>query len=232
MSRKWWGVIVASLLGAFGLVLLGLRLFPSDSLWEGTVVEAIGLLAALALAVLLIEGPVLTRQSLTDSLSEYKKEVFLKLWEEVPRAAMAVAEPVAKDLGVASLEAGWRESRWGDLEPTLESVFRGAQDVTEEGIPDVQVLDQVSASTLVAECLKVLREVRRVIDNKPEFEQWYVLGQVETRIVNMENEIRQRSEPQAFEDPLERYRRVGRTGEEMLNLVSDYSSAFDAVSVL
>ena len=232
MSKKWWGLTSVSLLAAVGLLTLGLRLFSDESFWEGTLVEGVGLFAAFTVAILLIEGPILTRQSLTDSLNEYKQHVFRKLWVETRRATLAIATELSPDVEPDC--NGQREGteNWSDLTADLEELFRRAQEVGQEDLREVKGPDEHKAHLLAEGCLEAIREVREEIRSRPEFEQWYVLGKVETNLVDVERKIHEYKDGQDFQDPVVRHKRVGRIGDEMLGLVSNYGSAFDAVSVL
>jgi len=62
VSKKWWGVVfIAIIVGAVAIV-LGFLLPEPDSFLKNILAEVAGLAFALALAVWLIEGPLLTRE--------------------------------------------------------------------------------------------------------------------------------------------------------------------------
>lgn len=232
MSKKWWVLTGLSLLAAAGLFTLGLEFFSDEGLWEGTLVEGVGLFAAFAVAILLIEGPLLTRQSLTDSLNEYKQYVFRKIWEEIREETLAIATELSSDPESVRAIQGEENASWSDMTADLEELFRHAQAIGQEDLKEVMGLDEQKAHLIAESCLGAIREVREAIRSKPEFEQWYVLGKVETKLVDVERTINEYKDGEDFRDPIVRHQRVGRIGDEMLGLVSNYGSAFGAVSVL
>ena len=68
MSKKWWAVIIVSFFLAAVLTGLGLLQFDAADFIENLIIEIIGLLLALGIAVWVIEGKVLTREKEFETL--------------------------------------------------------------------------------------------------------------------------------------------------------------------
>lgn len=104
MRKKWWGVVfIAIIVGAVAIV-LGFLLPEPDSFLKNILAEVAGLAFALALAVWLIEGPLLTRERRLRKVISIAARSVAQLNEEI-------ALMVVRDVG---------EYLAGRLEPPLD----------------------------------------------------------------------------------------------------------------
>ena len=126
MSKKWWGVIIASLLVGAIFVGVGFYLFEPASFLENLVAESIGLAFALAVIVWLVEGPVLTRQRRVRAILEYKRQVFQLGGEIGTLIVNEIAEPIATDFEPPIDLYGYERGKWDEFEPLLRRVFKNA----------------------------------------------------------------------------------------------------------
>ena len=154
MSKKWWAVIGASFLAGVAFVGAGFYLFEPASFLENLIAEAIGLLFALGIVVLLIEGPVLSRERRVRDIVEYKRQVFQIAWEIGSQSACDIAQLIANDFEPSINLYGYERGRWNEFKPLLRAVFRHARDVRYKGLPTYPS----TQSTLM---LKVIQESSR-----------------------------------------------------------------------
>lgn len=94
MNKTWWAVATGSALAGAVLVGLGFYLFEPESFLENLLAEAIGLFVALAVIIVVIEGPILTRQKRVREILEYRRQVFQAAGATAPLIARDIAEPM------------------------------------------------------------------------------------------------------------------------------------------
>ncbi len=101
MSKKWWGaVFIAIVVGAVAIV-LGFLLPEPDSFLKNILAEVAGLAFALALAVWLIESPLLTRErrrrklisTTARSVAQLNKEIALMVVRDIGEYLAGRLEP-------------------------------------------------------------------------------------------------------------------------------------------
>ena len=225
MSKKWWGVIIASLLVGAILVGVGFYLFEPASFLENLVAESIGLAFALAVIVWLVEGPVLTRQRRVRATLEYKRQVFQLGGEIGTLIVNEIAEPIATDFEPPIDLYGYESGKWDEFEPLLRRVFKNAMDVRQDGIPAYPTLDEETALSIMKGCLSMEARVREVINSRPEFNRWDVLGGFELNLRQIVQHIERAKRLNLIDDPVERYTEIGELGDLLLEMLKGMNSS-------
>ena len=221
MSKIWWGVSIGSLVLGATLIGIGFSIFDTGSFFENLMAEAIGLLLALAIIVWLIEGPVLSRQSRVRSILEYRRKVVREVVDIAPQISMEIAQLITDDFQPYIDLYGPERGKWCEFEPLLRQIFRKAMNVRQDGIPDYPRLDKEAAKSFMDGCLRMEASIRPLIDSRPEFNRWDVLGGLSMRLRQVVQHVERAKRLDLLSDPVERYVEIGELGDLLLEMLRD-----------
>ena len=227
MNKTWWAVATGSVLGGAVLVGLGFYLFEPNGFLENLLAEAIGLLVALAVIIVLIEGPILTRQKRIREILEYRRQVFQAAGATAPLIAQNIAQPIADEFQPPTDLYGPERGKWDEFEPLLRQVFRQAMAVRQNGLPDYDelALDEGYARSIMQACLDMERRSRQAMETNPEFASWDVLGSFDMTLRQIVNHVERAQDLDIPSDTMERYREMGELGDLLLDLIKGAETA-------
>ncbi len=218
MSKKWWGVTIAAFLVGASLVGVGFYLFETRSFLENLIAEAIGLTFGFGIIILLIEGPVLTRQRRARAIREYQRQVFQVAAGIGDIFVMEIAKYIARDFEPPIDLDGLEPLTWNEQELLLRKVFKNAVTVRQDGVPARHRLDEEIALSIMESALKMESEIRATINLRPEFHKWEILGGLDLLLLQIVNQVKDAKRLNLLNDPIERYSEIGQLGYSLLEM--------------
>ena len=225
MNRKWWSVIGASLAGGVALIGGGFWLFDSWSFLENLFAEAIGLLFALGVILWLVEAKLLSQRERARAIAEFRLQISQAIGPELPMLALEMAQVLADDFDPRIDLYGPERGNWEETEPLLRTIFKRAWRVNSKA-PDRQgfaTLEKSKVSSYLTACLTKVDQIRRVLDTKPEFNTWAILGALEDDLEQIESHVESTDELDLLDDPWERYVEMGELGLEILDMLKGWN---------
>jgi hypothetical protein len=143
MNKRWWIVFVI----AFGLgcvfIIVGIRLSGARSFLENMLPGAGVSLLVFAIAVLLIEGSVMTRESRVRRVASMVSREVAKLNEEIGITLVReIGEYLASGLGSKIDLYGKERQDWKAFKRLLREVFKDAREVSARGLQESGVISE------------------------------------------------------------------------------------------
>ena len=218
MSKKWRSVvIIAFVVGTVstivGFVLPRLDSFPGNFL-AGIAVSAF----AFAIAVLLIEGPVLTREQRLRNVIAIASHSVAQLNEEIAITLVReIGECLATKLRPETELHGDKRGNWSAFKVPLRSVFQDARQVSVEGLPKSVPLTEEEYLQYVEAARSFMKRVRAAIGSDRE---------VQARLLELlaywnrlDAQIEEAGYQYSIVDEKARYVRLAALGDALIDIV-------------
>ena len=220
MGKKWWALIVVFF--AMGGALTGIGFLISGdagSFLENIIAELIGLTFALSIAIWVIEGPILKRERRKQAILRYKKAIYQRIFEPASLDVVDIARSIAHDFEPSIDLYGYEETQWDEFRPLVRRVFRQARDARQTGIPNCPSLDKDDALSIIDSWLKLERQIRDIINSKPDFATWEILGQTNLILHRIKNTGQRAKDLNLLQNEMTRYEEIGTLGELLFDLL-------------
>ena len=218
MSKKWWAVIIVSFFLAAVLTGLGILQFDAADFIENLIIEIIGLLLALGIAVWVIEGKVLTREKRIRDIVRYRQRVFQLVVEIGLQLARDIAEPLASEFDPEIDLYGQEREDWDQFKPLLRKVFSLAKDVRYDGLPPYSCLTKEDADSYMSACREMTERIKERIKEQPDFMELNVLGLLPWTISEIEHLVKRAYRLDLLDEPISRYNTIGELGNRILDM--------------
>lgn len=219
MSKKWWVVVgVAFVVGCVAIG-LGFLLPDQNSFLQNLTAEAAGLAFSLAVVVLLIEGPLLTRE-------RRLRKVIAMAARSVAELNAQIAHMLVREIGeylAGSLDSnvdlyGKERGDWAAFKPLLRQIFQDARKVPANGLPKKNVsLNEENYQGYVKEARRFVDRVRGALGSN-----WEVQAQL-LELVEVLNKldtcITKANWPSTIRDEKMRYEALGNIGDAIIAVV-------------
>ena len=197
--------------------------FVVPGLWsftESVLATAAGLCFAVAIAIVLIEGPVLTREQRGREVAVYRWSIAQTTWEIAGTVAREFAQPYAEPAGVDLY--GPERGNWEAFKPLLRTVFRWMQDPTVSARLNWAMSDHEYEESVDSTRLMV-RRIVDAMDHKAEYRDQ--LGPLDLMVSRLKM-LAER--PLSERDYLER---IGEIGDATIDLVEAIRSMYERAAM-
>jgi hypothetical protein len=218
VSKRWWGVCGV----VFGLgcaaVIVGIKLYGPDSFLENVLPGAGVSLIVFAIAVLLIEGSVKTRESrLQKVVSRASREV-AKLNEEI---GITLVTEIGQDLA-SRLDSnidlyGEERKNWKAFKRLLRKVFQDARQMSGRGLPKSGPISERDYLCYVRAASRFVERVGSALGNHLEVHA-ELIDLIE-RQRDLNSRIQEANVALSVTDGTIRYVRLAEMGEAIIDLI-------------
>jgi len=218
VSKKWRSVaIIAFVVGGISII-AGFVLSRIDSFLENILAGIAVSAFTFAIAILLIEGPVLTRERrlqkvisiTTRRLAQLNKEIGMILAREI-------GEYLASKLDSNIDLYGEERDNWTDFKRLLRSVFQDARQVPIKGLPKSEPLSEEDYLCYVKGARSFMERVRSAIGSD-----WEIQAQLLELLEHwnrLDANIKEAGYPYNIEDEKMRYATLAAIGDTLIDLV-------------
>jgi len=164
VSKKWRSVVIIAFVVGFISITAGFVLLRLDSFLENILAGIAVSAFAFAIAILLIEGPVLTRERrlqkvisiATRSVAQLNEEIAIMLVREIGEY---LASKLDSNIDLYGEECG----NWTAFKRLLRSVFQDARQVSVKGLPKSESLSEEDYLHYVESARSFMMRVRSAI---------------------------------------------------------------------
>ncbi len=164
MSKKWRSVVIIAFVVGVISIIAGFVLPRLDSFAENILAGIAVSAFAFAIAVLLIEGPVLTRERRLQKVISIATRSVAQLNEEIAVTLVReIGEYLASKLDSNIDLYGEERGNWTAFKPLLRSVFRDASQVPVKDLPKSEPLSKEDYLSFVGSARSFLERVRSAI---------------------------------------------------------------------
>jgi hypothetical protein len=218
MSKLWWIVFGVALgLGCVAIA-VGIKLSGLDSFIENVLPGAGVSLIVFAFVVLLIEGPVMTRE-------RRLQKVVRKACRDVTQINGEIAITLVREIGedlASRLDSninlyGDERGNWKDFKDLLRKVFKDARQVSVRGLPRSGSISKEDYLSYVEAARKFMEQVGSAIGND-----WEVKAELQELIEHrnrLGKHIIEADYPYIIEDEKNRYEKLAVIGEGIIDLI-------------
>lgn len=218
MSKRWWIVFFVVLgLGSVA-VILGIKLYGTDSFLENVLPGAGISLIVFAIAVLLIEGSVMTRENRLQEVVRMTCRDVMQINGEI---AITLVREIGEDLA-SRLDSninlyGEERGNWADFKDLLRKIFKDARQVSVRGLPKSGSISKEDYLSFIVAVRKFMDQVGSAIGND-----WEVKAEL-LELIEHRNKlgrhIMEADYPYIIEDDKKRYEKLAVIGEAMIDLI-------------
>lgn len=218
MSTRWW--IVFGVLFGLGLVtvIVGIKLYGSDSFLESALPGAGVSLIVFAIAIRLIEGSVMTREHRLQEVVSMTSRDVMQINEEI---AMTLVREIGEDLA-SRLDSninlyGDERGDWKAFKHLLREVFKDARQVSVRGLPKSGPISKEDYLSYVKAARRFIEQVGSAIGND-----WEVKAQLLELIEHrkrLDVTIREADYPYIIGDEKNRYTKLAEIGDAIIDLI-------------
>jgi hypothetical protein len=218
VSKKWWIIFVVALgLGCVAAI-LGIKLYGTDSFVENLLPGAGVSLIVFAIAILLIEGSVMTRENRLQKIVRKACRDVMQINEEI---ALTLVREIGEDLA-SRLDSninlnGEERGNWADFKDLLRKVFKDARQVSVKGLPKSGSISKEDYLSFIGDVRKFMERVGSAIGND-----WEVKAELLELIEHRDKlgkHIMEADYPYIIEDEKSRYEKLAVIGEAMIDLI-------------
>jgi len=216
---KTWRIIFGGALG-LGCVafILGIKFYGADSFLENLLPGAGVSLIVFAVAVLLIEGPIMTREN---RLRKLVRKVCRDVMQINGEIAITLVREIGEDLA-SRLDSdinlyGEERGNWADFKDLLRQVFKDARQVSVRGLPKSGPISKEDYLSFIETARKFMERVGSAIGND-----WEVKAELLELIEHRDKlgrHIMEADYPYIIEDEKNRYEKLAVIGEAMIDLI-------------
>ena len=218
MSKKWRSVVIIAFVVGGISITAGFVLPRLDSFLENILAGIAVSAFAFAIAILLIEGPVLTRERRLQKVISIATRSVAQLNEEI--AVMLVRE-IGEDLA-SRLDSnidlyGEERGNWTAFKPLLQSVFQDARQVPVKGLPKSGPLSEKDYLGYVESARSFMKRVRSAIGSD-----WEVQAQLLELLEHwntLDDHIKEAGYQYNIVDEKMRYATLAAIGDTIIDLV-------------
>ena len=219
MSKKWRCVIFIAIAVGVVAILLRLLLPRLDSFWENILANVAVSAFAFAVAVWLIQGPLLTRERRLRKVISIATRSVTQLCEEI---ALMVVRDIGEYLA-GRLEPpvdlyGEERGDWGAFKLLLRQLFQCARQVPEKGLPKKNVpLSEEDYQSYVKGASSFLERVRTALGS--DWEVQAQLLEIVEHLTKLDTCITKAGYPSTIGDEKMRYAALGDIGDAIIDLI-------------
>lgn len=219
MSKKWWTVVIIAVLVGVTALVAGFKLPKLGGFLENILAEVAGLTFALALAIWLIEGPILTRERRRRKVIAISARPVAQLNEEI---ALTLVREIGQYLaGLLDSNVnlyGDERGDWKSFKSLLRQVFKEAKRIPEKGLPKKDVpLTEGEYQDYVNRVTRFSEKVHNALGTEWEI-QATLLGLVE-HLNKLNTYITKAGYPPTIRDEKMRYSVLGAIGDAIIDLI-------------
>jgi hypothetical protein len=218
VSKKWWFVFGV----VFGLgcvtVIVGIKLYGPDSFLENVLPGTGVSLIVFAIAVLLIEGSIKTRESRLQKVVSRASRDVARLNEEI---AFTLVREIGEDLA-SRLDSninlyGEERGDWTAFKHLLRAVFQDAGQVSVRGLPKSGPVSKEDYLSYVDTARRFMERVGNAIGTS--FEVQAQLKELIEHRDRLNDRIIEAGYPGSIRDEKERYVRLAAIGDSIIDLI-------------
>jgi len=218
VSKKWRSVVIIAFVVGFISITAGFVLPTLDSFLENILAGIAVSAFAFAIAILLIEGPLLTRERRLQRVISIAARSVAQLNEEI--AIILVGEIggyLASKLDSNIDLYGEERGDWTAFKRLLRSVFRDARQVSVNGLPKSQSLSEVDYLSYVESARSFMERVRSAIG--PDREVQAQLLELLEHWSKLDAHIQEAGYQHNIVDEKMRYAKLAAIGDAIIDLV-------------
>lgn len=216
MNKKWWGIFYIAVLVGLVSVALGFLILELDSFGENILAELAGLSFALALVILLIEGPILTREHKVQEVISIVARRTVHLNEEICTTLVReIGEYLAERLDTTVDLHGDECGDWVAFKPLLQQIFKEAKQVTLNGLPKINIpLSEEDYRSFVNSARSYIERIHRTVGSD-----WEIIAKA--GLLDLVDSL---DELELFlslrvRDEESRFSQLGTIGDELINSI-------------
>jgi hypothetical protein len=218
VSKKWWIVIIIAIIVGIAAIVLGFMLPGQDSFLKNLLAEIVGLAFALAIAIWLIEGPVLTH-------TERLKKVLNVAVRSTARMNEEIAMTFSRDIGqylASMLDShielyGEERGDWDAFKELLRSVFREARQVPDVGLPKSGAISESDYLGSIESARNFMARINEAIQADKEVQA--SLFELLAHWEELNSFLRTADAPYSVDDETRRYQMLGELGDILIDIV-------------
>lgn len=218
MSKTWWIIFGAALGLGCVAVILGIKLYGTDSFVENLLPGAGVSLIVFAIAVLLIEGSVMTRENRLQKVVGKACRDIMQINEEIAITLVGeIGEDLASRLDSEINLYGEERGNWAEFKDLLGKVFKDARQVSVRGLPKSGSISKEDYLSFIEAARKFMERVGSAIGND-----WEVKAELLELIEHRDKlgrHIMEADFPYIIEDEKKRYEKLAVIGEAMIELI-------------
>ena len=218
MSKRWWiifGVVLG--LGCVAII-VGIKLYGKDSFIENLLSGAGVSLIVFAIAIVLIEGSVMTRERRLQKVVRMACRDVMKINEEVAiRLVREIGEYLASRLDSNINLYGEERENWKAFKHLLRVVFQDARQVSVRGLPKSGPISEEDYLSYVDAARRFMEQVGDALGSS-----WEVQAELEELVENrkkLNERIIEGGYTGSMSDEKSRYIRLAAIGEAMIDLI-------------
>ena len=216
MSIRWWGFIIVCFGACATAIWVGYRLDNLSDFENSLLATGAGIAFALGIAILLIEGPILTRDQRRRTILKYRKDVCQACWDTSPFVASETANFIGADFEPRVDLDGDEREKWETFVPVLRKVFDQARLVPRTGLPAYPDLANDQYFSILESGSKMVERIQKKIgtDRDMQNQVYPVLSAVH----HLGLAVQRGKEPYFVEDLMSRYEAIGIVGDAVLDV--------------
>lgn len=218
MSKKWWIIIGVAVGVGCSATIVGLRSTGLGSFLENMLAGIAVSAFAFAIAVRLIEGPVMTRERRLHKVISMASREVAQLNEQIGiTLAREIGEYLASKLHSNTDLCGEERDDWTAFKRLLRAVFEDARRVSVRGLPRSGPISEKDYSSYVEAARKFKEQVGSALGTDWEV-QAQLLELVEHRR-RLDARIREADYPDNIRDEEARYVRLAAIGDAIIDVI-------------
>lgn len=218
MSKRWWIIFVVVLGLGCVCTIVGIKLYGKDSFIENLLPGAGVSLIVFAIAIVLIEGPVMTRERRLQKVVRMTCRDVMKINEEVAVTLVReMGEYLASRLGSTINLCGEERENWKAFKDLLRVVFQDARQVSVRGLPQSGRVSEEDYLSYVDAARRFMEQVGNVLGSS-----WEVQAELEELVEHrkkLNERIIEGNYTGSISDEKNRYMRLGAIGEAIIDLI-------------
>jgi len=217
MSKKW--LYIGSFAIVAGVALFVIAFVALESFWEGLFIEIGGIAVSLGIVVLLIDGPLLSRERRRLKVISMAARSVAQLNEEITLMMVReIGEYLASRLDSNIDLYGDERGDWKAFKPLLRLIFQDAKEVPKKGLPQINAsLIEEEYQGYIKGVSSLLEKIRFILGSDWEV-QAQLLGLVE-HLNKLNNCIAKANYPSTIREEGMRYEALGDIGNAIIDLI-------------
>lgn len=218
MNKRWWIIFGVALGLSCVVIIVGLTLTGLSSFAENLLSGAGVSLFVFAIAVLLIEGSIMTRENRLRKVVGMACRDVIQINQEIATTLVReIGQDLASTLDLSVDLYGEERGDWIAFKDLLRKVFEDAGQVSVGGLPKSETISEEDYLSYVDAARRFMDRVGNAIGTSFEV-QAELLELIEHRN-RLNDRIIEASYPNSIRDERERYVRLAAIGDSMLDLI-------------
>lgn len=218
MSKTWWIIFGVALVLGCVAVILGIKLYGTDSFVENMLPAAGVSFIVFAIAVRLIEGSVMTRE-------KRLQKVVRKACREIVEINQEIASELVREIGeylTSRLDSnidlyGDERGDWEPFKDLLRKVFEDARQVSVRGLPRSGSVSKEEYLFYVEGARSFMERVGSALGND-----WEIKAELQELIEyrdRLGKHVMEADYPSIIEDDKSRYVKLGEIGDGIIEII-------------